>query len=148
MPQQRNFNLIQSNKWNKSVSENGGRIRFAAQPPPSVQGRTLEYRLYGVIQDVVFTHQPHFSCSFLSLICLSTNQNIQLIHSLLIRIEWTTGNGILMSSSHWPIYNKFPPESITFLPKCKELNNYCNPESGDMISKGRHCSALSTIFIF
>ena len=28
----------------------------------------LEYRLYGVIQDVVFTHQPHFSCSFLSLI--------------------------------------------------------------------------------
>ena len=69
----------------------------------------LEYRLYGVIQDVVFTHQPHFSCSFLSLICLSTNQNIQLIHSLLIRIEWTTGNGILMSSSHWPIYNKFSP---------------------------------------
>ena len=68
-----------------------------------------EYRLYGVIQDVVFTHQPHFSCSFLSLICLSTNQNIQLIHSLLIRIEWTTGNGILMSSSHWPTYNKFPP---------------------------------------
>ena len=72
-------------------------------------GGTLEYRLHGVIQDVVFTHQPHFSCSFLSLICLSTNQNIQLIHSLLIRIEWTTGNGILMSSSHWPIYNKFPP---------------------------------------
>ena len=56
----------------------------------------LEYRLYGVIQDVVFTHQPHFSCSLLSLICLSTNQNIQLIHSLLIRIEWTTGNGILI----------------------------------------------------
>ena len=50
----------------------------------------------------------HFSCN-LPLICLSTNQNIQLIHSLLIRIEWTTGNGILMSSSHWPIYNKFPP---------------------------------------
>ena len=71
----------------------------------------LEYRLYGVIQDVVFTHQPHFSCSFLSLICLSTNQNIQLIHSLLIRIEWTTGNGILMSSSHWPIYNKLYPDS-------------------------------------
>ena len=70
---------------------------------------SLEYRLYGVIQDVVFTHQPHFSCSFLSLICLSTNQNIQLIHSLLIRIEWTTGNGILMSSSHWPIYNKLYP---------------------------------------
>ena len=70
---------------------------------------TLEYRLYGVIQDVVFTHQPHFSCSLLSLICLSTNQNIQLIHSLLIRTEWTTGNGILMSSSHWPIYDKFPP---------------------------------------
>ena len=55
-----------------------------------------EYRLYGVIPDVVFTHQPHFSCCFLSLICLSTNQNIQLIHSLLIRIEWTTGKGILM----------------------------------------------------
>ena len=70
---------------------------------------TLEYRLYGVIPDVVFTHQPHFSCCFLSLICLLTNQNIQRIHSLLIRIEWTTGNGILISSSHWPIYNKFPP---------------------------------------
>ena len=69
----------------------------------------LEYRLYGVIQYVVFTHQPHFRCNFLSLICLSTNQNIQLIHSPLIRIEWTTGNGILMSSSHWPTYNKFPP---------------------------------------
>ena len=51
----------------------------------------------------------HFSCSYLPLICLSTNQNIQLIHSLLIRIEWTTGNGILMSSSHWPIYNKLYP---------------------------------------
>ena len=24
-------------------------------------------------------------------------------------VEWTTGNGILMSSSHWPIYNKVPP---------------------------------------
>ena len=69
----------------------------------------LEYRLYGVIQDVVFTHQPHFRCSFLSLICLSTNQNIQLIHSPLIRIEWTTGNGIFMSSSHWPIHNKLYP---------------------------------------
>ena len=80
----------------------------------SALGSLLEYRLYGVIQDVVFTHQPHFSCSFLSLICLSTNQNIQLIHSLLIRIEWTTGNAILMSSSHWPIYNKFPPD-IDFL---------------------------------
>ena len=57
----------------------------------------------------VFTHQPHFSCSLLSLICLSTNQNIQLIHSLLIRIEWSTGNGISESSSHWPIYNTFPP---------------------------------------
>ena len=33
------------------------------------------------------------------------------MHSLLIRIEWTTGNGILVSSSHWPIYNKFPPGS-------------------------------------
>ena len=54
----------------------------------------------------------HFSCSYLPLICLSTNQNIQLIHSLLIRIEWTTGNGILMSSSHWPIYNKFPPDGF------------------------------------
>ena len=51
----------------------------------------------------------HFSCSYLPLICLSTNQNIQLIHSLLIRIEWTTGNRILMSSSHWPIYNKLYP---------------------------------------
>ena len=29
----------------------------------------------------------------------SINQNIQLIHSLLIRIEWTTGNRILVSSS-------------------------------------------------
>ena len=56
----------------------------------------------------------HFSCSYLPLICLSTNQNIQLIHSLLIRIEWTTGNGILMSSSHWPIYNKFPPAQQLF----------------------------------
>ena len=71
----------------------------------------LEYRLYGVIQDVIFTHQPHFSCSFLSLICLSTNQNIQLIHSLLIRIEWIKGNGILMSSLHWPIYNKLYPDA-------------------------------------
>ena len=52
----------------------------------------------------------HFSCSYLPLICLSTNLNIQLIHSLLIRIEWTTGNGIFMSSSHWPIYNKLYPE--------------------------------------
>ena len=75
----------------------------------------LEYRLYGVIQDVVFTHQPHFSCSFLSLICLSTNQNRQLILSLLIRIEWTTGNGIFMSSSHWPIYNKLYPGLNRFL---------------------------------
>merc|ERR1712155_231593 len=80
----------------------------------------LEYRLYGVIQDVVFTHQPQFSCSFLSLICLSTNQNIQLIHSLLIRIEWTTGNRILMSSSHWPIYNKFPPDVETVHPVSPE----------------------------
>ena len=77
----------------------------------------LEYRLYGVIQDVVFTHQPHFSCSFLSLICLSTNQNMQLIHSLLIRIEWTTGNGTLMSSSQWPIYDKFPPVLQSLLKK-------------------------------
>ena len=65
--------------------------------------------LDGVIPEVVFTIQLHFSCSYLPLIFLSTNQNIQLIHSLLIRIEWTTGNGILMSSSHWPIYNKLYP---------------------------------------
>ena len=84
-------------------------IIYGIETLQSMLHSPLEYRLYGVIQDVVFTHQPHFSCSFLSLICLSTNQNIQLIHSLLIRIEWTTGNGILMSSSHWPIYNKFPP---------------------------------------
>ena len=77
------------------------------------KGLTLEYRLDGVIPDVVFTLQPHCSCSYLPLICLSTNQNIQLIHSLLIRIEWTTGNGILVSSSHWPIYNKFPPGHTT-----------------------------------
>ena len=51
----------------------------------------------------------HFSCSYLPLIYHSTNQNIQPIHSLLIRIEWTTGNGISESSSHWPIYNTFPP---------------------------------------
>ena len=62
--------------------------------------------LDGVIPSVVFTLKPRFSCSYLPLICLTTNQNIQLIHSLLIRIEWTTGNRILMSSSHWPIYNK------------------------------------------
>ena len=46
---------------------------------------TLEYRLDGVIPDVVFTLQLHFSWSYLPLICLSTNQNIQLIHSLLIQ---------------------------------------------------------------
>ena len=68
-------------------------------------GPALEYRLDGVIPDVVFTLQPHFSCSYLPLICLLTNQNIQ----LLFRIKWTTGNGILMSSSHWPIYNKLYP---------------------------------------
>ena len=67
--------------------------------------------LEGVIANVVFTLQLHFSCSYLPLICLSTNQNIQLIHSLLIRIEWTTGNRILMSSSHWPIYNKLYPDA-------------------------------------
>ena len=66
--------------------------------------------LDGVIPNVVFTLQLHFTRSYLPLIFLSTNQNIQLIHSLLIRIEWTTGNGILMSSSHWPIYNNFPPD--------------------------------------
>ena len=75
-------------------------------------GYRLEYRLDGVIPDVVLVLQPHFSCSYLPLICLSTNQNIQLIHSLLIRIEWTTGNGILVSSSHWPIYNKLYPDKI------------------------------------
>ena len=42
-------------------------------------------------------------------ICLSTSHNVHLIHSLLIRIEWTTGNGTFMSSSHWPIYNKLYP---------------------------------------
>ena len=31
--------------------------------------RFLEYRLDGVISDVVFTLQPHFSCSSLLLIC-------------------------------------------------------------------------------
>ena len=52
--------------------------------------------LDGVIPFVVFTLQLCFSCSYLPLICLFTNQNIQLIHSLLIRIEWTTGNEILI----------------------------------------------------
>ena len=54
------------------------------------KGLTLEYRLDGVIPDVVFTLQPHFSCSYLPLNkseytadTLSSNQN-----------EWTTGNGI------------------------------------------------------
>ena len=60
------------------------------------KGLTLEYRLDGVIPDVVFTLQPHCSCSYLPLICLSTNQNIQ-----------------LMSSLHWPIYNKLYPAAIT-----------------------------------
>ena len=68
--------------------------------------------LDGVIPNVVFTFQLHSSCSYLPLICLSTNQNIQLIHSLQIRVEWTTGNGILMSSSHWPIYNKLYPGAL------------------------------------
>ena len=72
--------------------------------------------LEGVIANVVFKLQLHFSCSYLPLICLSTNQNIQLIHSLLIRTEWTTGNGILVSSPHWPIYNKLYPGL--------HLNNY------------------------
>ena len=73
-------------------------------------GRTLwSTDLDGVIPNFVFTLQLHFRCSYLPLICFSTNQNIQLIHSLLIRTEWTTGNGILMSSSHWPIYNKLYP---------------------------------------
>ena len=62
-----------------------------------------------VIPNVVFTLQLHLSYSYLPLICFLTNQNIQLIHSLLIRIEWTTENGISMSSSHWPIYNKLYP---------------------------------------
>ena len=37
--------------------------------------------LDGVIPNVVFTLQLHFSCRYLPLICFSTNQNIQLIHS-------------------------------------------------------------------
>ena len=48
--------------------------------------------LDGVIPNVVFTLQLHFSYSYLPLICLSTNHNIQLIHSLPLRIEWTTWN--------------------------------------------------------
>ena len=40
---------------------------------------------------------------------LPLNQSEYTAESPLIRIEWTTGNGILMSSSHWPTYNKFPP---------------------------------------
>ena len=72
--------------------------------------------LDGVIPNVVFTLQLHYSCSYLALI-FSTNQNIQLIHSLLIRIEWTTGNGTLMSSSQWPIYDKFPPVLQSLLKK-------------------------------
>ena len=71
--------------------------------------------LDGVIPNVVLKLQLYFSCSYLPLIFLSTNQNIQLIQSLLIRIEWTTGNGILMSSSHWPIYNKFPPGATSYM---------------------------------
>ena len=82
-------------------------------------------RLYGVIQDVVFTHHLHLSCSFLSLICLSTNQNVQLMHSLLIRIEWTTGNGILVSSSHWPIYNRlYPAWKHTHAFRIKPINRH------------------------
>ena len=73
----------------------------------------------GVIPYVFFTLQLHFSCSYLPLICLSTNQKIQLIYSLLIRIEWTTGNGILMSSSHWPLYNKLYPAVDRHLSKYK-----------------------------
>ena len=44
-------------------------------------------------------------------IYLSTNQKIQLIHSTLsARMKWTTGNGIFMSFSSWPIYKKiYPP---------------------------------------
>ena len=80
--------------------------------------------LDGVIPNVVFTLQPHFSCSYLPLICLSTNQNIQLIHSLLIRTEWTTGNGILVSSSHWPIYNKLYPALYFFYTSCMYLSIY------------------------
>ena len=51
-----------------------------------------------------------FRASYLPLICLSTNQNIEVIHSLRIRIEWSTGNGSFMSSSHLPIYIKLYPD--------------------------------------
>ena len=47
-----------------------------------------------------------FRAYYLHLLYLSTNQ---LIHSLLIRTKWTTGNGTLMSSSHWPIFKKSIP---------------------------------------
>ena len=47
-----------------------------------------------------------FRAYYLHLLYLSTNQ---LIHSLLIRTKWTTGNGTLMSSSHWPIFKKSLP---------------------------------------
>ena len=67
--------------------------------------------LDGVIPNVVFTLQVHFSCSYLPLICLSTYQNIQ----LLIRIQWTTENGILISSTRWPIYNKLFPGQNSFV---------------------------------
>ena len=60
--------------------------------------------LDGVIPNVVFTLQLQLFASDLPL-----NQNMQLIHSLLTRIERTTGNGIFMSSSHWPIYDKLYP---------------------------------------
>ena len=44
------------------------------------------------------------------LICLSTNQNIQLIHSLSSNRNWVDHRKWnLMSSSHWPIYNKLYP---------------------------------------
>ena len=87
--------------------------------------------LDGVIPNVVFTLMLQFSCSYLPLICLSTNQNIQLIHSLLIRIEWTTGNGILMSSQHWPIYNKLYPD-VTFMARqssCPKLSGWPSAQS-------------------
>ena len=77
----------------------------------------VSYLIYIIISDLAslqfsalsFLSLPNEICLkafYLPLIYISTNQNMQLIHSHLIRIKWTTGNGILMSSSHWPIYRK------------------------------------------
>ena len=52
----------------------GTRRTFITVSHPGTR-RTLEYRLYGVIPDVIFTHQPHFSCSFLSVSDLPLNQS-------------------------------------------------------------------------